>query len=150
MKKLIPFLILVLVAAAGFGIWWYVTDVLPEKNADESSGTSAPGSDEVPGTTDGEGVGEGVTEATVEGSEYSFSPKTITVKKGATVKLTFKNIGNTIHTWTIDELDLDTGSILPGSSKTIEFDAVEAGTYEIYCSVSGHKESGMVGTLKIE
>ncbi|OGC44726.1 hypothetical protein A2V54_01840 [candidate division WWE3 bacterium RBG_19FT_COMBO_53_11] len=146
MKKLIPFLILVLVAAAGFGIWWYVTDVLPEKNADESSGTPAPGEEDVPETV----VGESVTEVAVEGSEYSFSPKTITVKKGATVKLTFKNIGNTIHTWTIDELDLDTGSILPGSSKTIEFDAVEAGTYEIYCSVSGHKESGMVGTLKIE
>ena len=146
MKKLIPFLILVLVAAAGFGIWWYVTDVLPEKNADESSGTPAPGEEDVPETV----VGESVTEVAVEGSEYSFSPKTITVKKGATVKLTFKNIGNAIHTWTIDGLNADTGSILPGSSKTIEFDATTAGTYEIYCAVAGHEEAGMVGTLVVE
>src|SRR4030065_1604497 len=125
MKKLIPFLILVLVAAAGFGIWWYVSDVLPEKNADESPGAPAPGEEDVPETV----VGESVTEVSVEGSEYSFSPKTITVKKGATVKLTFKNIGNAIHTWTIDGLNAATGSILPGSSKTIEFDATTAGTY---------------------
>jgi uncharacterized cupredoxin-like copper-binding protein len=146
MKKFIPILILIFVAAVGFVVWWYNTDFLPEKNAGDSSGTPAPEEEDVPETV----VGGGIVEITVEGDEYSFSPKTVTVKQGASVKLTFKNIGNNIHTWTIDELNLDTGSIFPGSSKTIEFDAVEAGTYEIYCAVAGHKESGMVGTLKIE
>ncbi|KRT67293.1 MAG: hypothetical protein XU08_C0004G0001, partial [candidate division WWE3 bacterium CSP1-7] len=32
----------------------------------------------------------------------------------------------------------------------IEFDATTAGTYEIYCAVAGHRESGMVGTLVVE
>ena len=146
MKKLIPVLILVLIAAAGFGVYWYLTDVIPEKNVEDSTDTPAPGGEDVPETV----VGDGIVEITVEGDEYSFSPKTVTVKQGASVKLTFKNIGNNIHTWTIDQLNLDTGSIFPGSSKTIEFDAVEAGTYEIYCAVAGHKELGMVGTLKIE
>jgi len=145
MKKLIPILILVLVAV-GFVVWWYNTDYFPEKEARDSTGTPASGEEDMPETV----VGEGVTEMTVEGSEYSFSPNTITVKKGATVKLTFKNVGNAIHTWTIDGLNADTGSILPGSSKTIEFDATAAGTYEIYCAVAGHRESGMVGTLTVE
>ena len=132
--------------AVGFTVWWYNTDFLPEKNVWDTSGTPAPGEEDVPETV----VSDGVTEVSVDGSEYSFSPKTITVKKGATVKLTFKNIGNAIHTWTVDGLNADTGSILPGSSETIEFDATTAGTYEIYCAVAGHRESGMVGTLVVE
>ena len=143
-KILIPILIL---AAVGFGVWWYFTDILPERNTEEdTSGTPAPGEEDVDETT----AIDGVVEVTVEGDEYSFSPATIAVAAGKTVKLIFKNVGNNIHTWTIDELNLDTGSILPGSSKTIEFEAVEAGTYDIYCAVSGHKESGMVGVLIIE
>jgi uncharacterized cupredoxin-like copper-binding protein len=146
MKKFLPVLVISVLLAVGFVVWWYNTDYFPEKEARDSTGTPAPGEEDVPETV----VGEGVTEMTVEGSEYSFSPKTITVKKGATVKLTFKNVGNAIHTWTIDGLNADTGSILPGSSKTIEFDAATAGTYEIYCAVAGHRESGMVGTLVVE
>lgn len=143
-KILIPIFIL---AAVGFGVWWYVTDVLPERNAEEdTSGTPAPGEEDVDETT----VIDGVVEVTVEGDEYSFSPATITVAAGKTVKLIFKNVGNNIHTWTIDDLNASTGSVFPGSSKTVEFDAVPAGTYEIYCSVAGHKELGMVGTLKVE
>ena len=144
-KILIPILIL---AAVGFSVWWYFTDILPERNTEEdTSGTPAPSDNETPQDEDQSGE---VVEAMVEGDEYAFSPATVTVKVGSTVKLTFKNIGNTIHTWTIDELNLDSGSIFPGSSKTIEFDAAEVGTYEIYCAVSGHKESGMVGVLIIE
>ena len=146
MKKFLPILVIAVFLAVGFTVWWYNTDFLPEKNVGDTSGTPAPGEEDVPETV----VGEGVTEVSVEGSEYSFSPKTITVKKGATVKLTFKNIGNAIHTWTVDGLNADTGSILPGSSETIEFDATRAGTYEIYCAVAGHRESGMVGTLVVE
>jgi plastocyanin len=135
MKKAILILIILGLLAGGGAVVWRELNKLccaPPPN----------GNSETPAS--------GVTEATVEGSEYSFSPATITVEEGKTVKLTFKNVGNTIHTWTIDELSASTGSILPGSSKTIEFDAVGAGTYEIYCSVSGHKESGMVGVLIVE
>ena len=146
MKKFLPILVIAVFLAVGFVVWWYNTDFLPEKEAGDSTGTPAPGEEDVPETV----VTDGVVEVTVEGSEYLFSPKTITVKKGATVKLTFKNVGNAIHTWTIDGLNADTGSILPGSSKTIEFDATTAGPYEIYCAVAGHIEAGMVGTLVVE
>ena len=146
MKKPIIILIILGLLAGGGALAWREINKLCCTPPGDTSGTPAPGETTTPET----GVGEGITEATVEGSEYSFSPKTITVKKGATVKLTFKNIGNAIHTWTIDGLNADTGSILPGSSKTIEFDAATAGTYEIYCAVAGHKESGMVGTLVVE
>ena len=37
--------------------------------------------------------------------------------------------------------------IQPGDSKTIKFTALEAGEYEIFCTVQGHKDAGMIGTL---
>lgn len=88
-------------------------------------------------------------EMMVEGDEFSFKPATVTVSKGDTVKLTFKNVGAKPHTWTIDELDVNTGSIKGGQSKTIEFVASEAGEFEVYCAVPGHKEAGMVGKLAV-
>jgi plastocyanin len=146
MKKFLPILVIAVLLAVGFTVWWYNTDFLPEKNVGDSSGTPAPGEEDVPETV----VGEGMVEVTVEGDEYSFSPATITVEEGKTVKLTFKNIGNVSHTWTIDVLNVDSGLVLPGRSQTVEFDAVGVGTYKIYCAVSGHEGVGMVGTLVVE
>ena len=35
-------------------------------------------------------------------------------------------------------------------TSSIVFMAMEKGTYEFYCTITGHKEAGMVGTLVIE
>jgi len=37
-----------------------------------------------------------------------------------------------------------------GASETIEFTPSEAGEYEFFCTVPGHKESGMVGILVVK
>ncbi len=37
----------------------------------------------------------------------------------------------------------------PGGSGVLEFTPTEAGEYEYYCTVPGHKEAGMVGTLVV-
>ena len=37
----------------------------------------------------------------------------------------------------------------PGGSTTITFTALEAGEYEIFCTVQGHKDAGMIGTLVV-
>ncbi|HSM71930.1 MAG TPA: cupredoxin domain-containing protein [Anaerolineales bacterium] len=37
----------------------------------------------------------------------------------------------------------------PGDSATIKFTALEAGEYEIFCTVQGHKDAGMIGTLVV-
>ena len=36
-----------------------------------------------------------------------------------------------------------------GQSATLEFTPSKAGTYEFFCTVAGHKEAGMVGTLVV-
>ena len=34
-----------------------------------------------------------------------------------------------------------------GESSTLEFTPMEAGTYEFYCTVTRHREAGLIGTL---
>lgn len=98
------------------------------------------------------GMEAGAVKLTVSGNEYSFSPKNLTVKAGQKVELTFRNTGATGHTFTVDELDLDTGIVAAGGSKTVTFTAPTTGvlSYTSYCTVTGHRGLGMVGTLKIE
>jgi plastocyanin len=86
---------------------------------------------------------------TVEGKNFSFSPATINVNKGDTVKIIFKNTGG-FHDFVIDELNAKTKVISDGQSETIEFVASKSGSFEYYCSVCEHRKMGMKGTLVVK
>jgi plastocyanin len=86
---------------------------------------------------------------TITGKNYSFDPKTITVKKGDLVKITLKNSGGT-HDLKIDEFKVATAKLTNGQSATVEFTADKKGTFEYYCSVGNHRAMGMVGKLIVE
>jgi uncharacterized cupredoxin-like copper-binding protein len=45
------------------------------------------------------------------------------------------------------ELDLHVAAPPAGGDAVLEFTPTEAGEYEFYCTVPGHKEAGMAGTL---
>ena len=91
-----------------------------------------------------------VKEISVEGDEYSFSPASISVKKGERVRLTFKNVGKFPHNLTIDELEVETKTISGGSQDVVEFVADEQMELEFYCSVGSHRSQGMEGSLTVE
>lgn len=86
---------------------------------------------------------------TVTGSNFKFAPATMSVNKGDTVRVTFKNSGG-VHDFTIDELNVVTKQISTGAEETVEFVANQAGTFEYYCSVGNHREMGMKGTLTVK
>ncbi len=89
-------------------------------------------------------------EIVVQGSEYSFSPSEIKASPGEKIRLTFKNIGKLPHTYTVSELNLNTGTVSPGQSKSVDFTAPSSSaTFQSFCAVPGHKESGMVGKLVV-
>ncbi len=93
---------------------------------------------------------QGVVTLTVDGAEYSFSPSTLSVNKGDTVKVVFNNVGTMPHDFIIDEFDVATKTIAPGEQDTVEFTANQSGTFSYYCSVGNHRALGMEGTLTVE
>lgn len=91
-----------------------------------------------------------VSEINVSGTEFSFSPSSISIKAGEQVKITFKNNGKAIHNFTLDKLGVATKTVSSGKTEVLEFTAPSSGTYAFFCSVSGHRASGMEGSLKVE
>ncbi|MDP3995757.1 MAG: cupredoxin domain-containing protein [bacterium] len=89
-------------------------------------------------------------EFTVEGGEYSFNPDSISVSSGELIRVTFKNIGRLNHNFVIQDLGVNTRTIGPGQTDTIEFTALDSGTYTFICSVPGHAVAGMLGDLLVE
>lgn len=91
---------------------------------------------------------DGIKDFTIRGSSFSFDPKTITVNKGDTVRITFIN-DQGFHDWVLDEFNARTQQLKAGESETITFVADKSGTFEYYCSVGTHRQQGMVGTLTV-
>ena len=162
--KLIGFIILGVVVI-GIGIWQFggrnteeqevSSDIKIEAPTQEPSTTppaSSPSSGGVE-TDTGEQSAASTTKITIEGDEFSFSPRNITVSAGTTVELTFKNIGRAPHNYVVTELGLATKTIGGGKTDVVTFVAPSTpGTisYTSFCSVPGHREAGMVGTIEIK
>lgn len=93
--------------------------------------------------------GGGDTDLSFDATEFEFDPSQTTAQAGE-ITVTIDNQGEQRHTWTVEDreedlkLDADSGQTDTG---TIELDA---GTYTFYCSVPGHREAGMEGTLTVE
>ena len=90
-----------------------------------------------------------VKEFTITASNYKFVPSSITVKKGDTVKITFKNSGG-FHDFTLDQFNIKTANIPSGGETTVDFVADKTGTFPYYCSVANHRAMGMQGNLTVQ
>jgi len=117
-----------------------------EESADTSATTSA--------TTADSGGGGGTT--SVEMTEYEFIPNDLTVTAGDTI--TAENTGQVLHNLTIAEGESpeDEGQELAatpdvdsGGSGDVAVD-VGPGRYSIICTIPGHAEQGMTGTMTVE
>jgi len=83
---------------------------------------------------------------TLTGTEYSFGPSTLKASAGRTT-IRFTNKGATDHDLSIDALGVH---LTEKPGKTGEATVtLTPGTYTFYCSVPGHRQSGMQGTLKV-
>lgn len=83
------------------------------------------------------------------GREYAFEPARLVVPAGSVVELQISNVGELPHSFVVDKLQVNSGSIPPGANATLKFRAAKAATLEVYCDVPSHREAGMVGTLVI-
>lgn len=108
----------------------------------------------------------------IEAKEFSFAPAKVTIKVGQTVEVMLKNAGVIVHDFTIEKIGLKDKAVEHGDehvadhadgadpdklpvhvaaeanhSGTVTFTPSEPGEYEFYCTVAGHKVSGMFGKL---
>ena len=90
-----------------------------------------------------------IKEFEVTANQWEFTPSTITVNKGDTVKLKITSVDVT-HGFTLPDFGIN--EVLgPGKDVHVEFVADKTGTFSFWCSVpcgSGH--SGMRGQLIVK
>lgn len=98
------------------------------------------------------GSGQPAGSISVTMTEYKFDPSTIKAKAG-TVEFWLINSGTVAHDMVITDSSGNTvaKSDLVSAGDTFDFKVsnLSAGSYQFYCDVPGHKESGMVGTLTV-
>lgn len=116
----------------------------------QETGIMDAGADKMEGKAGDDAMMEaGVKTFTLENKGMSYTIKEMRVKKGDTVRVTFKVVQGQ-HDWNLDEFDAHTEMLAVGDQETVEFVASQAGEFEYYCSVPGHRAAGMVGTLIVE
>ncbi|MBV6450863.1 MAG: hypothetical protein MHPDNHAH_01590 [Anaerolineales bacterium] len=122
------------------------------------------------------GVSKPVTEIKLEATDFAFNPLSATVPVGKPITVTVKNDGSVEHDFVIAKINvadvvtegdgMDMGhdmsdmghdmgdmeydlhiSTPVGETSALTFTPTEAGEYEFFCSVPGHKEAGMIGKL---
>lgn len=96
---------------------------------------------------DGDGGGDGGTTLSVQGKEFEFIPNTLSAPADTEVTVELENTGTIEHDFTIDEANMKV--LVPATETGTGTFSLSAGTYTFYCSVPGHRESGMEGTLTV-
>lgn len=119
--------------------------------ANDSGGTAAPAAT----------GGGAATEASVSAAEFAFDPADIDLVAGTEATVTLTNDGAVEHNWTVlnageeisAESDFDESMALGavdntavGESNSVAL-TLEAGDYQVICTVPGHFDAGMQGTV---
>ncbi len=114
-------------------------------SSDQLVGVDARAVDAIPGSAS-EACGAALT---VKAGDLWFRPAEVTVASSGSSTIRLDNAGRLVHNLTVDELGIQIVVAPRGAGEAILVDP-SPGVYEFYCSVSGHREAGMVGTLIVE
>ncbi len=86
---------------------------------------------------------------TVQATEFAFTPASLEASAGETVKVTLENKGTVEHDFVIDELRVKAHAAV-GTSADATLSDLKPGTYTFYCTIAGHRQAGMEGTLVVK
>ena len=108
-----------------------------------------------PATTTGGGGGGGaastVNISTPSGTELAYDQKSVSAKAGS-VTIDFQNNESIPHDVAVESSSGDTVGqtdlVASGSANTTV--DLQPGTYPFFCTVPGHREAGMQGTLTVK
>jgi uncharacterized cupredoxin-like copper-binding protein len=114
------------------------------------------------------GSSAGATAITIRATDFAFAPNVVRVPVGKSVRLQMVNNGLIEHDVRVDQIpasDIRTSDggdshghdsahvvahSVPGKSGWVEFTPTKTGTFDLTCTISGHREAGMKGTLIVE
>ena len=81
--------------------------------------------------------------------DIDFNPNEFSIPADTDVLIRCPNNGNLPHDFHIEDTDYATALADPGETVSVTVN-LQAGEYVYYCSVPGHREAGMEGTLTVE
>jgi FtsP/CotA-like multicopper oxidase with cupredoxin domain/plastocyanin len=110
---------------------------------------SCTGDGGAPASGEGEAAAGGPVSIEVSLTDFAIDPANIEVPVGSDITFNVMNHGQSPHTFgvVVGADRLETPTIDVGGSATLEVPALEAGTYDTLCTVPGHDQLGMVGSL---
>ncbi|HEX6262669.1 MAG TPA: hypothetical protein VF097_07470 [Actinomycetota bacterium] len=85
----------------------------------------------------------------VEMREFAFDPSEIALRAGVPVDVRLRNVGRVEHDWTLlapGGEEVSYVYVQPGRRGRDRF-TLDEGTYDLLCTIEGHAESGMVGSV---
>ena len=85
-------------------------------------------------------------EITIEAIDLRFSPAAISIPAGTPVRIVFTNRSRVYHDLVIPKLGRRTRRIGPDETSEFLIQA-EPGSYDFYCSIPSHNQTGMGGTI---
>ncbi|MCC7356207.1 MAG: cupredoxin domain-containing protein [Candidatus Doudnabacteria bacterium] len=141
------------------GAYYYTQNGDDKKTASETTQTTTtdtattPGGEEVVHSPEewanGSVMDDGTKVFSLVGSDFSFAPNQIKVKKGDKVKVMLL-AQDMPHDFVLEGYTgVKTKVIQPGNTDFVMFTADKAGTFTFYCSVGEHRAKGMVGQLMV-
>jgi plastocyanin len=95
-------------------------------------------------------VGQTLTLEVVESGGFAFDKDALEATTGA-VRLTLNNTGSAPHNVALEGDGVaEEGEVVQGGGASEVEAELQPGEYTFYCSVPGHREAGMEGTLTVE
>jgi uncharacterized cupredoxin-like copper-binding protein len=100
------------------------------------------------GTTGQAAAGQAIA---ISETEFKLDPSSVQVDQAGTVTFRVTNDGSVDHALEVDGqgVEEETETIKPGQTAELTVALSKEGSYEIYCPIDGHRDSGMEGTLTV-
>jgi uncharacterized cupredoxin-like copper-binding protein len=99
----------------------------------------------------------------IAAGEFFFDPADATIAAATEVPVTLENTGAVDHNWTVltEEIAAESdfsedlvlaavGDVAAGETAEGSITVDEAGTYQVICTIPGHFDGGMVGSLTVQ
>jgi uncharacterized cupredoxin-like copper-binding protein len=100
------------------------------------------------GTTGQAAAGQAIA---ISETEFKLDPSSVQVDQAGTVTFRVTNDGSVDHALEVEGqgVEEETETIKPGQTAELTVALSKEGSYEIYCPIDGHRDSGMEGTLTV-